>query len=694
MLHRVPYAMRLRCLPLILVAALFLLALPVYGQDPPPNTGAAAPPPPPPIPILGRPKKPTKPPPVNMVVQVGYEGWIRAERPAPIRVTLDNTQAAMTGRLELRASGNSAVSVTPVELPFRSRKEYTLFAPLTPDQNHPQGASAELRLYSGPKEIARQILIPRLLESGMLVLSASGDGSGLQFLNKAKVDRYLEDKPPFQAVHLSPADLPRQWAGYAAVDVVTVNGRAWGQMDDEQRRALRMWVESGGAAILCGEATTEWRDLEARSLIPIMPTDLAGVPEIAGLARWGGTPFRAQAGTILTVSGPARPGSQSLVDVSGRLILLQAEAGAGTMLWLGFDPFRPAFSAWAGQRKFWTQALNLAVGKRRNSGSEVEMPADAVAAARALPRLPAPPLWALVAFGVVYAVIFGPVNIWMLRRLRRTVRAWLFMPCLALGMTVVVLFLGQRWGSSRTVLNEISILRTQSGLMTAREQSLIGLFSPTNRAFDLTVEDPAPKLNDTGSGDATGVTDQRVTLGWPNQQEDGLVRWEAVPMQLFSTLVLREERPIDLRGAVEIRREGTRVTTLPGNLLTGTTRITNGSALTLADAYLAENDRYCSLGTLPPGGKVSRDGKAWKAGQPALSVRQERLGEGMENIRFRESLHRLWQAAPKELLSSGERKDAWLIARCDGYRGGLQVAEVPYSNRAALVLVRLPAPVP
>ena len=74
---------------------------------------------------------------------------------------------------------------------------------------------------------------------GSLVLSASGDGAGLQFLNEAKVDQYLARKPPFQAVHLSPPDLPRQWAGYSCADAVALNGRAWGQMDDEQRRALR-----------------------------------------------------------------------------------------------------------------------------------------------------------------------------------------------------------------------------------------------------------------------------------------------------------------------------------------------------------------------------------------------------------------------------------------------------------------------
>jgi hypothetical protein len=264
------------------------------------------------------------------------------------------------------------------------------------------------------------------------------------------------------------------------------------------------------------------------------------------------------------------------------------------------------------------------------------------------------------------------------------------MPALALGMTLVVLFLGQRWGSSRTVLNEVSVLRAQSGCMTAREEGLIGLFSPTNRAFDLTVEDSAPVLADTGGGDAAGVTDQQVTLGWPNRQEDGLVRWDAVPMQLFSTLVLREERPYDMRGVIE-------VTPMSANPAAGSTRImesvalvTNTTPLALTDAYLTFNGRYCPLGALPSGAEVSVAANAWKQGAPKLPAAREQLGELLENTRYRESLNRLWQDASKQLLSDADRRDAWLVARCEGHRGGLRVAEIPYSNRAALVLVRLP----
>src|SRR6185369_2169313 len=86
----------------------------------------------------------------------------------------------------------------------------------------------------------------------------------------------------FQAVHLAPAEFPSSWLELAPVDLVAINGRGWGALDGTQRRAVRQWVELGGAvaadeprlsgrAILCGELPAEWRDPDSAALTAIQP---------------------------------------------------------------------------------------------------------------------------------------------------------------------------------------------------------------------------------------------------------------------------------------------------------------------------------------------------------------------------------------------------------------------------------------
>jgi len=641
------------------------------------------------------PAGPKKPPPVNMVVEVGHGNFTRGDQKTPIRITLDNNDVGITGRLEVRDFRNH-VTETLVELPAKAHKQYTLVAPLSPNALNDQAAAGEVLLLTGRRVIAREPLKPRFLqEEGMMALSCTGDGAGLQFLGDSAVGKTREEQDAedgagrflrsgrgdaLKVTHLSPQDMPRQWVGYRPLHVVAVNGRAWSGMDDEQKRALRIWIERGGTAVLCGESTTEWRDVEGQALAGVTPVDLRSVPALEEcVLPWSRQPYRTEAGTLLTVSGPLNPGADTLkiAREDGRPLIVPRRAALGRVLWLGFDPFRETLRNWPGYENFWRRLL---ADTRRDTTTPPIRSLDSMetvtAAVNALPRLPAPPMPVIIAFGVAYAVIFGPLNIWMLRRLRRTVRSWLFMPALAVVMTLVVLLAGQSWGKGRTVLNSVTILVSGAGSRTAREESLIGLFSPTNRSFDLASDDPAPELHDLGSADPQD-RGQTVELDWPGVQQDGGVKWNAVALQLYATRLLSIERPRDLGGSFQIRLDGS---------LRGA--VVNGSSIALRNAYLQLDNRIYPLGDLGPCKQATVNPRGWSQQQPA---HQGTGGAGgvQENGVFTQAVRELWTSAREQLVTTRDaRRDLWLVAECPDFRTGLEVAGAPFSNQRALLIVR------
>jgi len=634
--------------------------------------------------LTGKEKKKQKPPPVNLVVHVGHDNHVRKEQTAPVRVVLDNNDKAVSGHLELRDfSGH--VSRMSYELPRGAHKEYTFFARLAPDANHSQSAAAEVLVLDGRRVLAKQTLFPKYLEEAPLILSVTDDGKNLLFINTDRREQFLNPGKHYQAAAVSPQDMPRQWPGLNPANVVAISGRSWSQLDDYQKKALRMWVEQGGRAILWGESTTEWRDPEGAALAAVQPRDLVSVTGLACIGVWGGYPYRAQSGKLLTVSGPVQPGGTVELREGDRPLVVTRRAHRGRVLWIGFDPLRETVRQWRGFPAFWKKALEEATSPLTAVESQpLENVDEARAAANALPRLPAPPLGAIVAFGVMYAFIFGPLNIWMLRRMRRTVRSWLFMPSLAATMTLVVLVIGQTWGSARTVLNSVSVLHTTAGARTASEESLIGLFSPTNRAFDITVEDPAPGFRDAGGADGVDVG-SGIQLHWPDHQNEGVVRWSAVALQLYSTRVLAETRPRDLGGSIEVAlSDGPRL----GGALEGTVR--NGTNLALKDAYLQRRGRFYMLGDLPVGKAIPVKAAGWSKKAPQGPARPAAAGELQENRQFRDSIERLWATTPAALHPERSRDDTWLVAECADYVGALEVAHVPYNNRAGLLVVRVP----
>jgi hypothetical protein len=676
-----------RCAATVLLAAgcaLPGMVRPCKAQQPPgaPQPGTA-----PAIPAVRRPVAPAPAPPVNMVVEVGYQELARRDRVTRVRVTLINSREPVSARLQLRASGRRRSISQEVALPPLARKEYVFHVPLAPDAASATGASGQLVLAAGRKVLARQDLQPRYTRARRVVISATGDGTGLQLLNPEEVTVTLPNQREYEAVHLSIPELPNEWAGYLAADTVVVTGRAWMQMSAEQRRALRMWIEAGGVAVLSGESLTEWADEDGRSLLPVIPRGAVARRALPELAEWGGSAPPLMAGAVLAVRGQPRAGTRVLLGPVEAPLAVTGPAVAGTVLWFAFEPLRGPFRDWESLVPFWQRALNeVHRATTPAPAPRLWQAGDALAAARALPRLPVPPVGGIAAFGVVYAVVFGPLNIWVLRRLRRTVRAWLFMPALALVMTLVALFGGQRWGGARTVVNEISLVRTQSGSRTAYEESLVGLFSPTNRAFDLSVADSAPGLTYRAGDLPAQAAAEGISPGWPTRVDDTGLTWEQVPLQLFSLLVLAQSRPRDLGGSISL--DGPAPATVLRAGLTGTVR--NSTQLPLSDVYLAQGRRYAAVGRVGAGAAVRVLPGAWRDTMPRPLSADGAPAEHFENRLYRERFYTLWNEARARLAPPAAREDLWLIGVCEGYQGGLRVAEAPFNNRRALVMVRLP----
>jgi hypothetical protein len=153
---------------------------------------------------------------------------------------------------------------------------------------------------------------------------------------------------------------------------------------------------------------------------------------------------------------------------------------------------------------------------------------------------------------------------------------------------------------------------------------------------------------------------------------------------LFSTRLLTVERPRDLGGsftAVERASAG-------GRRL----RLTNGTAVTLRGAYVYRRGYFHWIGDLGPGRAAEVDPARGRARPEGTLPESGSASQLIENQRFRASFRALWERAAETLVSGEARRDGWLVGECEGYRGGLEVAQVPHSNRTALLLLRLQEP--
>jgi hypothetical protein len=658
---------------------------------------------------------------VGLQVEAGLDGYGRVGRWAPVRVTATNNGSPVTGRLVVGMPGGE--TALPLELPLAANKRIaTLLVPQPPYDasfsTTQERAVAGLR--DGRREVARaearlRLLpgSPRQLVPGMsrLLAVCSGEASGLRFLDNVPLADAGWAMPPMPqggfwagksfAAQLQPDQMPPEAAGWDAADLLVLRDAAWQQMEPQQRRAVRQWVEGGGRLILCGEDPGGFQDEEGRRLLPVEPTGRRPRPALAAFPLPDRAPIRAEAGKVSTVTARPRPGAVVALREAGAPMVVRQNVGFGLVLWVGFDPFRVPPGLMATRRAFWAYLINQA------SGAIVTDPAfprlaDVPAATeplKHLPHFPTPSRWTLASFGLVYALVFGPLNIWLLRRLRRTVRAWLLMPALSLGMTGGVLALGNLWGKAQIVFHTTSVLEAMAGSRTAWEENLAALFSPTNRAFRLEIEDPAPSLQrlppegDVADPSRATPGSQGVSAAlMPVTREGDLCRWDSIGLTLWTIELFQTERLADLGGEVRIELN---------DRLTG--RVINQTPHPLRDAYLQYHGWRCPLGEIAPGATALVPGGNWKRRREAEAESSASRYPASGSPRFGptstapagEGADDLWAIAGSLLRDTTGRSEVVLVAHAPGLMLPVRFTGIPRSGTPglsdhSLLLIRQP----
>jgi hypothetical protein len=256
------------------------------------------------------------------------------------------------------------------------------------------------------------------------------------------------------------------------------------------------------------------------------------------------------------------------------------------------------------------------------------------------------------------------------------VRAWLFLPALSLGMTALLLAGSRAWGRGHALFNRVTLIEAMNGSRTGHEQQLLGIFSPTNRSFDLSSPDPGVQLVRLPSQDAGAAAASQAMI--PTRQSEGGLQWSEVSFALWSLQQFKAERSVDLGGAVTLRL---------GAGLAGEVR--SELPFRLERCRLEQGSLRCDLGTVAPGARIAIAATSWqRRGRPEeagarAAAPGAAAGDSFEAIRDEVAL------MSHGNLPAGEA-EAILTARVPDPTTGVGAAGLATENRASLLVVHVP----
>ena len=441
---------------------------------------------------------------------------------------------------------------------------------------------------------------------------------------------------------LLPAQLPDTWFGWTAADLIVWKRPDPARLTPEQQSALTGWVISGGTLLVAlGDTWRAWDGSPLGSLSGATPSPIAPTTAIFGrLAFATGVDFSDLGDPVPAVALTPMSATPRLWadEAMTQPLLVDRRVGAGRVVTMGWDPAAGELRGRLVREDVWRELLDLPASDRGEDDSVGErarkpaiagppFPAGAVqgncgdsgewgggetmTAQRAawrgqlegtlstFQRANPLPLGFVLVFGVVYLLLIGPVDYFVLRRLKRPMLTWLTFPALAIGFSLgaAALITFQKTGNTEVRCAEVVDLFP--GQQMARGSAWCAMWS--SRRQDVVVQ----------PGRGAGV----VAPGGSSATEDALSSGE-LRHQLEPTRAGLSFRAA--QWAVTTWRAGW-VDTLPGGLAVtvgdGEVLVSNRTGIDLENVRIVLQGDTWQVGSLPDGdvAVVKASGAPWSS---------------------------------------------------------------------------------
>ncbi len=487
-----------------------------------------------------------------------------------------------------------------------------------------------------------------------LILNLGGAKIGIDALDRG-ADTIADS--PIEAVIEDVHQLPTNWAAYEAVEaaVLTTSRADFCQQlaaDPLRLRALQQWLQMGGRLVICAGAQSETvfaSGSPLRSFLPGRLDKLVSLRQTAALEMYTGS----RAALLQGHGGQMRV--PRLVDVQGVIeaseadlpLVVRRAQGFGQVVYLAGDLDAAPLNQWSERPLLLARLLDIATnsGDESHEGAAMmhfgfnDLAGQLRSALDNFDGVQLAPFWLVAGLIIVYIVLLGPGDYFLVRKLiRRMEWTWLTFPLLVLVTSAAAWLLADHFKGRQFRRNQLDLVDIDAASAAVRGTTWLNVFSPRMEAYDFAI---APKLPDGQPaqgpvwtawlglpGSALGGMDARSTGGtlWTERfrYADDLHALLGVPIPVWSTKSLtgRWQSTAPSIPAAELAEVD--------QFLTGS--IINTLPFTLEDCLVAYGHSVYEIDSLAPG-EVRRLGPGVKRSElrTLLTGRKAVFSEGAKH---------------------------------------------------------------
>ncbi len=419
-------------------------------------------------------------PPLQMRVEIGFEGFYRIGRWTPLRIFFENQGPSLEGTLLIKlTTGNllqqnssETVYSMPVFLPSSSRKLYQVNVLLETDVYPLQVSLISEKESLLKKEIPIQ---PFYMDEGF-ILVVNKTHAGFDFLAQSEIERIR------QVLYTDPNKLPGEWIGYDAIQTLILDDIEPLELISEQEKAIEEWLSAGGRVVITAKGG--YGKFESSLISHLLPLEsLEKVyldSSFSSLqSRYG--VFSADFQKVELWDSRWQRGDV-LIEEKDIPLLVKLRMGAGKIFFLAFDFSQHPFRDWPGKSYFWAEILEEKTNFSMFSRGILD------------PLVEYSTLWPgrfylgrreIGFFLLVYLAVIVFFYWWLKKRKL----VWKLSAGLSLTVVLSALIFSLFWGikmrKENTFLGQVSIFYKKEGGSLAKTENYFTLFSPYYQSVEL-----------------------------------------------------------------------------------------------------------------------------------------------------------------------------------------------------------------
>ena len=420
---------------------------------------------------------------IEMSVEVGFDSFFRPEMWTPVRVELANNGESVSGHLVIRPETSGTVVgnafSTPIDLPSGAQKSATINIQA---RSFPDSLRVELIDAEGNIRATREASLNDLPPHNQLIAVVSGPNTAAPNLSGVHIGGSIAQQALWQ-----PHDIPEDGLSLQALDILLLINTDSENLSGRQHRAIRHWLQAGGHLIVAGGPSAQRTARSFSDILPLTTDSSRSFDDISAYARFSGDSHSQLRERSIISTGPVHENAQVLVEQDGVALLLRRYVGAGVADFLAADPTLEPLSSWENIDRLWFKIL----ATRKPHPVWVDGFTQPTHGAEAVANLPGvdllPPIQTLCLFLGLYIILIGPVNYYLLSRIKRNGWGWFTIPIVIITFTGIAWTVGFSLRGGEIIVSRLGVVESYLDAAEANVNQFIGLLSPRRATYSLEV---------------------------------------------------------------------------------------------------------------------------------------------------------------------------------------------------------------